>query len=247
MSKTCTKCGETKPLVDFPKSSRAKCGRESRCKSCAALAAKNYQKNNKEKVRIAQSVARANRTPEQAESKLKSNLKYRLANRQKIAAANAEYTKANADRVREQKKAWRQRNPEYRAPHNPEARLARIAAYAANPDPIKQRVKAYQEANREKITAWFAAHHKAHPERGRANNAKRKAAKKRATPSWADLDEIKAMYELCVHVEYLTGVPHHVDHIVPLRGKLVSGLHVANNLQILTATENIKKGNRYST
>lgn len=61
---------------------------------------------------------------------------------------------------------------------------------------------------------------------------------KRATPKWADLDAIKQFYMNCP--DSMT-----VDHIIPLRGKNVSGLHVANNLQYLTASENSRKYNKY--
>lgn len=73
-----------------------------------------------------------------------------------------------------------------------------------------------------------------------ARAAKRRAAKLKATPKWADLDEIKNVY---LEAKYF-GM--HVDHIVPLQGKNVCGLHVWDNLQLLSPSENIKKGNKYA-
>lgn len=65
------------------------------------------------------------------------------------------------------------------------------------------------------------------------------------TPSWANLDAIRDIYRQCREVTRRTGVPHHVDHIVPIKGRLVLGLHVENNLRIIPATENIRKRNRF--
>ncbi len=73
---------------------------------------------------------------------------------------------------------------------------------------------------------------------------KRKAAKISAVASWADHQKIKELYQKAVELTKETGIKHHVDHIYPLQSKYLCGLHVETNLQILTAEENIKKGNR---
>lgn len=69
-------------------------------------------------------------------------------------------------------------------------------------------------------------------------SAKYRAAKLQRTPSWADLEKIKEFYLNCPE-------GYHVDHIIPLQGKNISGLHVENNLQYLTAEENLRKGNKW--
>lgn len=71
------------------------------------------------------------------------------------------------------------------------------------------------------------------------NTANYKASKLRRTPSWADTEKIKEVYDNCPS-------GHHVDHIVPLNGQLVSGLHVHYNLQYLTPSENTSKNNKFS-
>jgi predicted HicB family RNase H-like nuclease len=71
-----------------------------------------------------------------------------------------------------------------------------------------------------------------------ANEAKRRAAKLQRTVSWANLDKIKEIYKNCPD-------GYEVDHIIPLQGKNVSGLHVEYNLQYLTVSENCSKKNRF--
>ena len=69
-------------------------------------------------------------------------------------------------------------------------------------------------------------------------------AKKRAhMPAWANKKAIRAVYLKCQRLTKETGIPHHVDHIIPLNGKNVSGLHIETNLQIITAAANLRKRN----
>lgn len=75
-----------------------------------------------------------------------------------------------------------------------------------------------------------------------ANCSIRRARLLKAFPKWANLKEIKEIYAESKRLSISTGIDHHVDHIIPLQGKLVCGLHVENNLQILTAIENWYKG-----
>lgn len=70
-----------------------------------------------------------------------------------------------------------------------------------------------------------------------SKSQRRKEVIKVQTPKWANIKIIEDIYNNCPE-------GCHVDHIIPLQGKLVSGLHVETNMQYLTAHENIVKGNR---
>ncbi len=75
-----------------------------------------------------------------------------------------------------------------------------------------------------------------------AINAKRRAYKINQTPTNADMEKIAEIYATCIQMSKDTGIPHHVDHIQPLSK---GGLHHEDNLQILTATENRKKHDKW--
>lgn len=77
-----------------------------------------------------------------------------------------------------------------------------------------------------------------YPEKVRAKAAKRRTSVLNRTPPWVNFQEIESIYLWCPE-------GYHVDHIVPLQGELVSGLHVPWNLQYLPATTNLSKGNKW--
>lgn len=110
---------------------------------------------------------------------------------------------------------------------------------------LRARNKKWYDNNTEYHNTWMRNHSKSNRGMYNARDARRKAAELRATPSWADLDQIRRVYELRQKVSEKTGITHHVDHIIPLQGKYVCGLHVENNLAIVPAKMNLSKGNRY--
>ena len=124
--------------------------------------------------------------------------------------------------------------------------------YLANREVCKARNRVWKVANREQHLASSARWQKENPERAlankrrsqkkcagtkRANVAKYRAAKDQRVPAWANLRAIAEFYKACP--KDLT-----VDHIIPLRGETVSGLHVLDNLQYLSLSENSSKRNR---
>ena len=159
--KTCTKCGESKPLFDFYKDKRVICGLRPDCKVCGKI----------------------------------------------------------ADRLR------RAENPE-------KANVKSRKWYYANPEKEKARAKRWRQAN---------------PDKANALKAKRRASKLQATPPWLtqdDLAGIRQFYTIANQLTELNGQIYHVDHIVPLQGKTVCGLHVPWNLQVLEGSENMSKSNK---
>ena len=81
----------------------------------------------------------------------------------------------------------------------------------------------------------------------KASTKHRRDKHKQATPKWLTLEqkaEIRKLYIDAMTVSKITGVPYVVDHIVPLRGQDVCGLHVPWNLQVMSREENLKKSNK---
>jgi hypothetical protein len=79
----------------------------------------------------------------------------------------------------------------------------------------------------------------------RAYRAKRRANILRATPPWANAEAIKRIYKEADFLCNATGIKYEVDHIIPLQGKNVCGLHVASNLQVIKMVENRSKATKF--
>jgi len=117
-----------------------------------------------------------------------------------------------------------------------------------NSESIREQKKFYYENNREKFISLNREWRKENPDKVNAHSAKRRASKLQRTPEWlTDFD--KEMIDWTYHCAKVAtekfGEPYHVDHIIPLQGENVSGLHVPGNLQVIPATENFSKGNSY--
>ena len=81
-----------------------------------------------------------------------------------------------------------------------------------------------------------------------ARTRNRQLAKLQRTPKWLTVDDnwmIEQAYELAELRTKMFGFAWHVDHVIPLQGKNVSGLHVPTNLQVIPAILNMAKNNRY--
>jgi hypothetical protein len=118
----------------------------------------------------------------------------------------------------------------------------------------KEKVKVYtltwREANKDRYNQSHANWSSFNRDKRNAKEGYRRAYKLQATPNWlteSQLQEIKQIYALAKECEMLTGDKYHVDHILPLKGKDVCGLHVPWNLQVLPADVNLKKSNSCHT
>jgi hypothetical protein len=128
-----------------------------------------------------------------------------------------QYRETHKAEVKNYMRSWQQKNKDA-------ANAQKLAWAKANPEKVKETKKKYVSRN---LHIY------------RAQCAKRHAAKMKRTPIWADLNKIKEFYLNCPE-----GME--VDHIIPLQGENISGLHVLENLQYLTPTQNRTKNNSFS-
>lgn len=152
------------------------------------------------------------------------NKVWKKANREKVKATNRTYKENNPDKVKAINKSYRESNPE-------KSKTSNTVWYKINRKRQKDTTKKWKKDN---------------PDKTNAQTARRRAKKLRATPLWLTLEQkqqIDNIYTECSKLTRETGIPHEVDHIIPLQGKEVRGLHVPWNLQILTASENRSKNN----
>lgn len=106
------------------------------------------------------------------------------------------------------------------------------AEYQRNKQARLRQKRTYRQENKGKINALVAA---------------RKKVIRQRTPKWLTGDDkwiIKEAYELAALRTKIFGFSWHVDHVIPLQGKNVSGLHVPENLRVIPGVENIKKKNK---
>lgn len=143
-----------------------------------------------------------------------------------VAAYKKQYRAVHAERLKEQQRTYDAAKKDERCEYFKERYLRR-----------QEHIKAIGSAYRQQF-----------PEKHAAKEARRRTAKLVRTPAWLTVDDfwmIEQAYELAAYRSKLFGVSWEVDHILPLRGNLVSGLHVPANLQVIPAVVNRAKTNRF--
>lgn len=229
MVKICSKCGVEKPLPEFQWRKDHNAPRAD-CKACCKIRADAYRAAH-----LGEHSARTR--------------KWAQANPDRARAATAAWRKANIERSRANARAWQRAHPEtaraYRLVHAAEIRARTKRWVAANREKARNYSREWARKNRvaerERSRKWYAAN----PQWSAAKTQWRQAQKLRATPCWANREEMQKFYAEAAQLTRATGIEWQVDHIVPLKSPLVSGLHVQNNLRVIPAAVNIAKSNRY--
>jgi hypothetical protein len=194
-------------------------------KEQARASKKLYRAANKERLRLALRVYRAEHP--------KVRVTRALQSADDVRAYMKAYNAIHRERLIAQKKI-------YYVAHREEDRARHKAYYATHQDSIK----AYLDRNKETKAKKSAVHRSENRGYYAAKQRAREAARLKAMPLWANREAMDAIYREAARLTRETGVKHDVDHIYPLKGKTVCGLHVEYNLQILTHVENMRKFNK---
>jgi hypothetical protein len=188
------------------------------CKECHKVSRRKWAQANPERVR-------------------ELYKKWKQTNLERIHEHHKKWRQANPERVREKNKKWKQANSERVYKNKKKWRQANIKR-------VRENHKRWCRANPERMCEYNKRWAQDNPDKINALTAKRRASRKNALATWANVSTIKNFYTEARRLTQLTDVKHHVDHIYPLQSEYMCGLHVETNLQILTQKENSAKGNR---
>ena len=158
----------------------------------------------------------------------------------------------NANRAKNKERTAAQRHKDYKKLIQNETnvekkKLRGKAYYEKTKESLYVKTRMWRLQNPEKNSVYATRNRQKHPDAKNADTAKRRADKLQRTPWWLSKDElwlIREAYALAKQRTKMFGFTWHVDHVIPLRGQNVSGLHVPWNLQVIPARANIAKGNK---
>lgn len=172
-----------------------------------------------------------------------------------------EYRERNKERLNYKRRQKYKENPEprrraaqeYRRKYPERVKESNAKYYKANKEKRNRDSRAYGLKHRDRLRLYNRLYSKHHYLKNKAayaeKRSRRRLHKKEATPTWANIDKMREIYEESVEISKRTGVKHSVDHIVPLVGRstssttpIVCGLHWEGNLQIIPHEQNLKKG-----
>ncbi len=126
--------------------------------------------------------------------------------------------------------------------------LEKSKYYLKNKESILIATNLYRKNNRASTNLAERKRFKKNKDKMAAKLARRLASKDNRTPKWLkplDFQHIRLFYKAAKDLTNELGIKFEVDHIIPLRGEFISGLHVPSNLQVITAVENRNKSNNY--
>ena len=162
-------------------------------------------------------------------------------NARRRAAYTANIEQARADARSKKKVSYAQNPQKYRDL----ARHDRAKPGAKRREAAAQKLWAERNPQRRKAAArrWYQRH----LEHARLQLAIAQATRRRRYVSWANVEAIATLYAEAALLTRETGRSHVVDHIIPLKGRTVSGLHVESNLRIIERSENARKSNKWES
>jgi 5-methylcytosine-specific restriction endonuclease McrA len=166
--------------------------------------------------------------------------RYREKNAEKLKAKRKEYYEANRERELENGARYRNENPE-------KIKNIRDSYLTKNREELREKFNLWREQNTELANQLTRQWRKNNPAAVAAGTAKRRSERIKRTPKWLSKEQLGAIKDWYYAAEMLSKIfpwSMHVDHIVPLQGGNVSGLHVPWNLQLLPAKANLSKGNK---
>lgn len=228
MQTICKICKETKNDILFKQQNSKRVGLV--CIKCDLLKKRELYKNNENERNRAKANAKKWRVNNLDRAKQLSK-NYRTIHNTELKHKKKIYHQNNADIINAKTRKWYKENKEH---HNKNSKIYQ----ELNKEKLKILHSEYYQENKEYFSKLQKEWRKQNPHMTTAYVRQYNLAKINRTPSWANVKEIQNFYRNCPD-------KFEVDHIHPLQGKLISGLHIIENLQYLTISENKSKHRKF--